>query len=62
MDGYRTARRVLMAEVGGGRVRSRPMLGWVDGVKVALANRGMIMEAERQYSEDIKEWRAVVHM
>ena len=27
MDDYRTARRVLMAEVSGGRVRGRPRLG-----------------------------------
>ena len=32
------ARRVLMAEVSGGRVRGRPRLGWMDGVKVALGN------------------------
>ena len=37
MDEYRMARRVLMAEVSGGRVRGRPRLGWMDGVKVALA-------------------------
>ena len=41
MDEYRMARRVLMAEVSGGRVRGRPRLGWTDGVKVALFNRGM---------------------
>ena len=35
------ARRVLMAEVSGGRVRGRPRLGWMDGVNVALGNRGM---------------------
>ena len=35
MDEYRLARRVLMAEVSGGRVRRRPRLGWMDGVKVA---------------------------
>ena len=39
MDDYRIARRVLMAEVSGGRVRRRPRLGWMDGVKVALGNR-----------------------
>ena len=50
------ARRVLMAEVSGGRVRGRPMLGWMDGVKVALGNRGITVEAAR------KEWRALVHM
>ena len=38
MDEYHMARRVLMAEVSGGRVRGRPRLGWMDGVKVALGN------------------------
>ena len=28
-----------MAEVSGGRVRGRPMLGWMDGLKVPLGNR-----------------------
>ena len=35
MDDYRMARRVLKAEVSGGRVRGRPRLGWMDDVKVA---------------------------
>ena len=48
MDNYRMARRVLMAEVSGGRVRGRQTLGWMDGVKVALGNRGMMVEAARQ--------------
>ena len=34
-------RRVLMAEVSGGRVRGGPRLGRIDGVKVALGSRGM---------------------
>ena len=62
MDDYCTARRVLMAEVSGGRVRGRPRLGWVDGVKVALGNRGMMVQAVRQCVKDQKEWRALVHM
>ena len=62
MDDYRMARRVLMAEVSGGRERGRPRLGWMDGVKVALGNRGMTVEAERQCAKDQKEWRALVHM
>ena len=41
MDEYRIAKRVLMAEVSEGRVRGRPRLGWMDGVKEALGNRGM---------------------
>ena len=62
MDDYRTARRVLMVEVSGGRVRGRPRLGWMDGVKVALGNRGMMVETARQCAKDRKVWRALVHM
>ena len=48
MDEYLIARMVLMAELSGGRVRGRPRLGWMDGVKVALGNRVMTAEAARQ--------------
>ena len=41
MEEYRMARRVLMVKISGGRVQGRPRLGWMDGVKVALGNRGM---------------------
>ena len=43
---------MLKAEVSGGRARERPRLGWMDGVKVALGNRGMTVEAERQCAKD----------
>ena len=43
------ARRVLMADVSGGRVLGRPRLGWMDGVKVALGDRGMAVEDARQW-------------
>ena len=62
MDEYRMARRVLMAEVSGVRVRGRPRLGSMDGVKVALGSKGMTVEAARQCAKDRKEWRALVHM
>ena len=62
MDEYRMVRRVLMAEVSGGLVRGRPRLGWMDGVKIALDNRGMTVEAARQCAKDRKAWRALVHM
>ena len=32
------------------------------GVKVALVNRGMTVEAARRCAKDRKEWRALVHM
>ena len=51
MDGYRMARRVLMAEVSGGRVRGRRRLGWMDGVKVVLGNRGMTDHTSTVWSE-----------
>ena len=49
----RRGRRVLMVEESGGRVRGRPRLGSMDGVKAALGNRLMTVEAEqRQCAED----------
>ena len=59
MDEYRMARRVMMAGVSGGRVRGRPTIGWMDGVKVALGNRGMTMTAACQCAKVMKEWRAL---
>ena len=62
MDDYRMAISVFMAEVSGGRVRGRPRLGWMDGVKMGLGNRGMTVEAARQCAKDRKELGALVHM
>ena len=62
MDEHSLAGRVLMAEICGGRVRGRPRLGWMDGVKLALGNRRMTVEAAPQCAEDRKEFRALVHL
>ena len=62
VDEYRVAGGVLMAEVSGGRVRGRPRLGWMDGVKVALGNGGVTAEAARRCAKDRREWRAQVHV
>ena len=48
----RLARRVMMAEVSGGWVRGRTRFGWMEGVKVALGNRGMTVEAARRCERD----------
>ena len=56
------SRRASTAEVSGLRVRSRPRLGYMCGVKVALNSRGMPTEAAQQCSKDRKDWRALVHM
>ena len=55
------SRRVLMAKVSGVWARGRSRLGWMDGMKVALGNRGMTVKATRQCAKDQKEWRALVH-
>ena len=34
----------------------------MDGVKVTLGDRGIMVEAARQCAKDRKEWRALVHM
>ena len=62
MHEYRMARRVLIVEVSGGRERRRLRLGWMDGVNVALGNRGMTVDAVHQSTKDQKKWRALVHM
>ena len=62
LDEYRMARRVLMADVSGGRVRSRPRLGWMDGEKMALGSKGITVEAVRQCAKDRMEWRSLVHI
>ena len=54
MEETRAARRVLMAEVSGERARGRTRLGWMDGVKVALGNRVMTVEAARRCPKDGK--------
>ena len=61
MDEYRLATRFFMAEGSEGRVRGRPRLGWMDGVKVALGNREMMVKAARQCVKEQKEWRALVY-
>ena len=46
-----------MAKVSGEWVRGKPRLGWMDGVKVALGNRGMTVETTRQSAEERKDWK-----
>ena len=59
MDEYRMARRLLMAEVSGERVRGRPRFDLINDVKVALGNKRMRVEQSDNYK---KEWRALVRM
>ena len=45
-----------MAEVSGGGVRGRQRLLWMNGVKVALGNRGMTVEAARKIGNSGEPW------
>ena len=45
MDEYSMARNGLMTEVSRVWVRGRLRSGWMDGVKVTLGSRGMMVEA-----------------
>ena len=56
------ARRVLMEEVSVVRVRGRPRLGQIFGVKMALGIKLMTGEDVSQCEIDINEWRALEHM
>ena len=52
---YLNFRNMLMAEVSGARVRGRPMLGQMCGVKVALDSPEMAVGAARQWAKDRKD-------
>ena len=54
--------RVFMAKACVRRVCSRPRLGWMNGVKVALGSRGMTLETARQCVTNTNEGRVDVHM
>ena len=53
------ARMMLMAIVIEVRLWGRPRLGWIDGVKVALGNRGMTMNAARKIGRSGEPWCTV---
>ena len=52
MDEYRMTRRVLMAEVSGGRERGRLRIGCMDG----LGSRAMMVIAARQIGWSAEPW------
>ena len=62
MNEYRVVRRILMAEEGGGQVRSRPRFSLMDGVKATLGSGEITVEAAQQCTKDRMELRALVNM
>ena len=53
-------KRVMNARVNGRGARGRPRLGWMDGVKRALQNRGMDVREARECARNRNDWRAIV--
>ena len=49
MDGERMAKRIYDSGVEGRRGRGRPIMGWMEGVKTALRNRGLTLEQAREF-------------
>ncbi len=54
-------KKVTRSDVRGVRPRGRPRMGWLDGVKRALGERGMSVEQGRVFVRDRNEWRAIVN-
>ena len=60
MENERLLKRVMNVRVNGKGARGRPRLGWMDGVKRALQDRGMDVREERERARDRNDWRAIV--
>ena len=56
MNEYHMARRVLMGDVSGVRVRGRPRLGWMFGVKMSLCNRRIMVDNARTIGRSGETW------
>uniref|UniRef100_UPI003EBDEA79 hypothetical protein n=1 Tax=Klebsiella pneumoniae TaxID=573 RepID=UPI003EBDEA79 len=60
MDNDTLLKRVLNAKVDGRWARGRPRLGWMDGIKNALQEKGMDVVEAKERARNRNEWRAVV--
>ena len=59
MDEECTAKVVMISNVEGNMWRSRPRLGWMVGVRMALGERGMSVEQCRLNALD-RRWESIV--
>ena len=50
----------MNARVNGVGARGRPRLGWMDGVKRALQDRGMDVREAKERAKDRNDWRAIL--
>ena len=62
MEDERLVKRVMKARVSGRNARGRPRLGWMNGVRNALNDRGIGVEEAKVRARDRNEWRALVNL
>ena len=60
MDNGTLLKRVLSTKVVERGARGRPRLGWMDGVKRALRERGINVTEAKERARNRNEWRAIV--
>ena len=61
MEEDRLMKRILRSNMKGVRLRERPRIGWMDGLKRVLNERGISVEQGRMIVHDRSEWTAVVN-
>ena len=61
MDGERMAKRIYDSGVEGRRGRGRPIMGWMEGVILALRNRALTLEQAREIVHDSPVWRGLIN-
>ena len=61
MEENRLTKRVYKSSAEGVRGRGRPKLGWMDGVKRAVEERGVNVDGAKELACDRSEWRAFVN-
>ena len=50
----------MNARMNGRGARGRPRLGWMDGVRRALQDRGMDVREAKEHARDRNDWRVIV--
>ena len=61
MENERLTKKVMNARAEGRNVRGRPRLGWMDGVKKALNDKGIDVREAKERARDRNEWRVIVN-
>ena len=60
MDEEQMTKKVTISDFEGNRCRNRPGLGWMDGVRLALEERGMSVEQDRLIALGRRRWELIV--